>query len=87
MGAPMKRSAIPGWHDEMEEARERGVSLVHLRRQRRARIGPQPTKFGRRVLYRDGGNARYLDKKYEDEQAERERPPTRGRPARSRLTV
>jgi hypothetical protein len=79
MGAPMQTPRIEGWHTEAEEAAERGVSLQHLRKQCRAGIGPMPTKFGRRPMYPDGGNARYLEKKHAAEQAERGRPPTRGR--------
>jgi len=84
----MKLPNIPGWHTEREEADERGTSLQQLRKQRRLGIGPMPVKFGRRWLYADGGNARYLEKQHAAQQAERERPPTRGRrPTSAGLTV
>jgi hypothetical protein len=88
MGAPMKAPAVQGWHSELAEAQERGVSLQHLRRQRKMGIGSPGVKSGRRWFYANGSFAEYLEAKRKAEAAERERPPTRGRrPARPSLTV
>jgi hypothetical protein len=68
---------VAGWHSEEAEAAEQGTTLQQLRKRRRLGIGPMPVKFGRRLLYRDGGTAAWLENQLAAQQAKAEQKPNR----------
>jgi hypothetical protein len=80
---PMKKPQVAGFHGEAEEAAELGCSLPTLRRWRARGIGPEFFPQGRRILYKDGGAARWLEKQAITPEALRQQPVRRG--ARGRV--
>jgi len=73
------RPSIPGYYSEEEQAKRLGISVVQLRRWRRAAIGPKSVRCGRHELYPHGGDEKWLTEKL----AEAQRKATvrgRGRP-------
>jgi hypothetical protein len=84
---PMKPPTAEGFHGEEQEAEELGWSLPTLRLNRRKGIGPEFIRQGRRVLYRDGGAARWLESLFQEQARARSQPVKRGRPRKARGTT
>ena len=60
-GRPRKPPTIPGFIEEAEQARRLGELLATCRRKRRAGVGPPYVQSGRRTLYPEDADVRYLN--------------------------
>lgn len=70
-----RKPALPRYYSEEEQAQRLGISVVQLRRWRRAGIGPQSVRCGRHELYPYGEDEKWLTEKLADAQR---KPTVRG---------
>jgi hypothetical protein len=71
-----RKPTLPGFYSEEEQAERLGISVVQLRRWRRASVGPKSVRCGRRELYPHGGDEKWLAEKLASAET---KPALRGR--------
>jgi hypothetical protein len=63
-----RKPKLPGYYSEEEQAARLGITVVQLRRWRRAGIGPNSVRCGRHELYPHGEDEKWLTEKLADAQ-------------------